>query len=211
MEYSEIRTTRGDERFPFFLSIRTLGGASPEWAERLPRSTEAPGVEIVVVRDAPRDFRGWEDAKPRLVVVDSALTPERFHGPGVVWLLSAPAADLDAIGESCFRLACGELLICCDLGDAIDVAGGGKNALRLGRASVVPGRHGDSVCRAAREALRAFTEDEFDGGVALLQGVAKADEDRASLLELDETANGIISDLGDRGPSAFSLPPTLER
>ncbi len=170
-----------------------MGGAAPEWAERLPRSTEAPGVEIVVVRAAPRDFGGWDDATPRLVIVDSDLAPQRFKGSGVLWLLSAPAADLDVIAEGCFRMACGGEIIGVDLTDAMAVAGGRTNALPVGRASVVPGMYGDSVRRAGRQALRAFVEDGFDGGIVLMQGVAKADEERFSLYNFDATASDIVN------------------
>jgi hypothetical protein len=51
----------------------------------------------------------------------------------------------------------------------------------------------NSCWASPKEALRAFAEDGFDGGRALMQGIAKADDERFSLYKLDETASEIFS------------------
>ena len=179
--------------------------------------TEPPVWEIVVVRDAPHDFDFShfspdfpQGAAPwRLVLLASHLAPERFKGPGVIWLISAMVADLDLIAEGCLRLICGPQYIGIEASDLIAVAGGENNPLPLGRASVVPGLKGDEVRGEARQALRALTDGGFDAGVILMQGIAKADEEEWNLNVVDEILTHIRDGVSERDWCLHAYPEAM--
>lgn len=183
------------------LAVRTLGGKSPKWAEKFPPLTDAPNVEIWIVREEPADFvaalpslepqatgRPW-----RLLVIDEAFPAEKFQCAGAVWIVSAAPRDLDVIAEACVQLAKADLLIGVCLADAIDVAGGRDNPLPFGRGAVIRGMYGDRALRSAKAALRSSAEAGFDGGIAVIHAWSKGDDKKASLSKLDAFATSLFS------------------
>jgi hypothetical protein len=176
------------------LAIRTIGGKCPEWAERFPTLTGTPTIEILIVREASADFSAAPSTREtagamaprRMLVVDDALAPENFVCDGAIWMIGAAARDLDVIAEACARLVCGQLIIGVDLGDAIEVAGGGAVEPPFGRGAAIQGIYGDDMRCGLEAAICSFAEVGFDGGAFILQSLSQADDKKFDLAKYDE-------------------------
>ncbi len=183
------------------LAIRTFGGACPEWAQSFQPLTEAPTAEIIIVRDAPNEFAAAlslsdtpETAPPlRIVVVDEALPAGDFKCPDAIWIVSAPAGDLDAIAEANMRFVRGPIFIGLALADVMELAGTRENAVPRGRGAVVLGMYGDEALLEVRRALQAFAEAGFEN-VALIHAIATGDDAEIDLYKMDKFASELLGD-----------------
>ena len=181
------------------LAIRTFGGACPEWAQSFQPLTGVPNAEIIIVRDAPDDFPAAlslsdtaDAATPlRILVVDETLPVERFKCPGAIWIVSAPARDLDAIAEANMKFVCGPIFIGVALSDVMKLAGTRDNAAPCGRGVVVPGMYGNEALLGLRRTFHALAESGFDR-LALIQANAKADYPQLDLCEVDRFATDLL-------------------
>lgn len=197
------------------LAIKTIGGECPDWAVGFPPLTGTPTAEILVVREAARDFVATLSsgaasngkAPWRMLVVDDALASEDFISEGAILAISAPSRDLDIIAEAMVRLFRGELFIGVDLVDAIEVAGGRALIPHFGRGAVVEGFQGDTVRRDLENALRSFAETKFDDGVFIIQSISEADQDQPDLLKrFDDLSTSLLGEPRARATLLTAYP-----
>lgn len=183
------------------LAIRTFGRDCPEWARNFQPLTGAPSAEIIIVREAPDDFAAAlslsdtpESATPlRILVVDEVLPVENFLCPGLIWIVSAPARDLDAIAEANMKFVCGPIFIGLALADVMELARTRDNAVPRGRGAVVLGMYCDEELLHVRRALQALAEEGFEH-VALVHAIAKTDEQQLDLYKMDRFASELFGD-----------------
>jgi hypothetical protein len=188
------------------LRVRTFGGKQPDWAAKLALKRD-PVVEILIVRELPgagvidSDSPGaFPNPKTptRILVVDETLTENVISCRNAQWIVSAPARDLDMIAEAFGRLVCGPVAIGVALADAYEVAGERALTPHFGKGAVVEGIEGDVVRRGLDNALRAFAEAGFDGGVFIIQSISKADDKQFDLQKLDEMFTLLLGEERER-------------
>jgi hypothetical protein len=166
------------------LAIKTIGGSCPEWAAGFPPVVGDPTVEICIVREAADDIAALLSlgetasgkAPRRILIVDDALSPQRFMCDGLIWFISAPASDLDTIAEACSRLADGRTDNGLNLTYAIDFLGGAGAEPHFGRGAAMKGVFDGEVERYLAVAERSFADTGYDRGAIYLQALAQDDD-----------------------------------
>ena len=129
---------------------------------------------------------------------DEALAPTTQPPPHIRWSILAASKDLDIVAEAIACLASGVLIVGVDLADAFVVAGDRSLSTSHGRAILIEGLAGANSCLSSTKTLEELSAAGYDGGLILIQSIARQDDAEFDLAEFDAMKARFLEDKGQR-------------